>query len=575
MTRRRGMVTRRTVLATAGGGLGALALPELAMAAGSEAEVPVVDVIVVGTGAAGLSAAIAAKRAGASVLMLEKGPATGGTTAKSDGAYWIPNNHLMRAAGLSDPKAAAIAYMAKTAYPTVYRKDAPAHGLSANAYGLIESFYDEGASIIQDLIGEGVLRATMVPLPDYVDHTPENQAPKGRLLLPTNDAGQPGGGVELVRQMQSWLELHGVVIRTRVSVDGLIREPDGSVTGVIATARNGAERLRARKGVIFASGGYTHNREMVQAFQPGPIFGGCAVPTNRGDFVRIGSNAGAKLGNMVNAWRAQLVVETAIATPSVARDIWQPPGDSMILVNRHGRRVVDEKRNYHERTRVHFVWDPLESEYVNRLLFMIYDQRTAELFAGNYPLPSIGQTEAYVVAAPDLPSLRTALATRLAALAPSIGNVDLSDDFHVALSDQIRRYSDDAQKGIDSEFGRGLHPYDDAWHSAVNSVPLKGTKWPPADGPHPTLHAFSSKGPYYAIIIGAGMLDTNGGPVIDPMAHVIDYADRPIPGLYGAGNCIASPAAAAYWGAGGTIGPAIVFGTIAGRNAASEATKKA
>ncbi|RQR27564.1 FAD-dependent oxidoreductase [Burkholderia sp. Bp9142] len=534
------------------------------------------DVIVVGSGAAALSAAIAATKAGASVIVLEKAPVAGGTTSKSDGAYWIPNNHHLRAQKLADPKSEAMRYMVRGSYPTLYREEQPRFGVGAHEYELIEAYYDNAASIVEDLENSGVIRSTMFDLPDYQDHEPDgtSKLTHGRILVPLKPDGGIGQGRELIRQMRAWLDAHKVVFLFRHAVNGIERNTLGQVIGVAVTRPDGTIFVRAKKGVVFGSGGFTHNPDLMLNFQPGPSWGGCAVPTNQGDLVKIGVRNGAKIGNMVNAWRAELLLESAMESASVPRDIWQPPGDSMILVNKHGRRVVDEKRNYHERTRAHFVWDAVESEYPNKLLYMIYDKRTAELFAGNYPLPGPGQNESYVIQAPSLAALGDAIQARLDSLREKIGREKMAENFSKNLGAQIALYNDDAKRGVDTEFQRGKYPYDGIWHTQINSKPRTDTNWKPAS-PNPTVFPIDTRGPFFAIILGAGTLDTNGGPVIDTYARILDVDGKPIPGLYGAGNCIASPAASAYWGAGGTIGPAMTFGTLAGRHAALETVKDA
>src|SRR5690606_8759504 len=115
---------------------------------------------------------------------------------------------------------------------------------------------------------------------------------------------------------------------------------------------------------------------------------------------------------------------------------------------------------------------------------------------------------------------------------------------------------------------RGETPNENAWQFAV--VKPVANRYP-----NKTLHPIASDGPYYAVILGAGTLDTKGGPITNADGQVLDADRKPIPGLYGAGNCVASPAAQAYWGGGGTIGPAMTFGYLAGTAAAGEPARDA
>jgi hypothetical protein len=133
----------------------------------------------------------------------------------------------------------------------------------------------------------------------------------------------------------------------------------------------------------------------------------------------------------------------------------------------------------------------------------------------------------------------------------------------------ISRFNGFARSGDDQDFHRGDAAYDSEWH-LVFSPMQTDTEWPPNDGPSVTMHPLRDEGPYYAIILAAGALDTNGGPVIDASARVLNTEDQPIAGLYGAGNCIASPSREAYWGAGHTLALSLTFGYIAANAAHRE-----
>jgi hypothetical protein len=279
---------------------------------------------------------------------------------------------------------------------------------------------------------------------------------------------------------------------------------------------------------------------------------------------------------MNGAWNAQVPLEPALESPSTPDDIWQPIGDSMIMVNKYGKRVVNEKRNYNDRTKVHFYWDPVEQEYPNQIICMIYDQRTLELFANSpdtYPIPSPGTSEKYVIQGKDWEDLALNIRQRVNELAPRIGCWRIDQNFEVNLKATVKRFNNFAKSGVDEDFQRGEFPYDIEWHSKVFSIPGKDTKWPKNDGPNVTMYPLADEGPFYCILVAAGMLDTNGGPKIDTGARILDTENNAIPGLFGAGNCIAAPMPN-YIGGGATLGNALAFGYVAGLNAAKEPVKE-
>jgi hypothetical protein len=246
----------------------------------------------------------------------------------------------------------------------------------------------------------------------------------------------------------------------------------------------------------------------------------------------------------------------------------------MLLVNRFGRRVVNEKANHNERPQAHFFWDPTTRSWINQLLFMVYDQRTAELFAGRFPLPARGTGAAYVMKGETLDQLATAIDKRLQKLAPRTGGVSLDIEFPDRLAASVKRFSKHAESGIDLDYDRGGRLQDRLFHAKVWSFPNRTTSWPVNDKPNVTMYPFAQSGPYYAIILAAGTIDTHGGPVVDASGRVLAADGAPIVGLYGAGNCVASPTGRACYGHGATLGPALAFAYLAGTHAAAEREKR-
>jgi succinate dehydrogenase/fumarate reductase flavoprotein subunit len=333
--------------------------------------------------------------------------------------------------------------------------------------------------------------------------------------------------------------------------------------------------IRAKKAVVFGTGGFTQDAEKATNYLRGPVFAACAVPTCTGDFVDIGLALGAQLGNMNQAWWLQCPLEFAVLSASIpGADVWLPWGDSMVVVNKYGERVTSEKMVYNERGQTHHYWNPEKREYCNLVQFMIYDDAVAQdpsEFPFRFPIPAPGQEADYVIKGETWEELAANIDARLESIrgmgnvSARVGdNVRLADDFVTKLSATIERFNGYAKTGIDEEFGRGSTPIQTAWGVGSQRA---------AELANPTMAPFSSTGPYYCILLGGMTLDTKGGPVTDTGARVLHASGQPIPGLYGAGNCVASPAGQAYWSGGGTIGPALAFGYLAGQNAAAEPEK--
>jgi 3-oxosteroid 1-dehydrogenase len=522
-----------------------------------------VDVVVVGSGAAGFSAALSALRHGAEVLMLEKAATLGGTTIKSSCWAWYPNHAGVRVDGHVDEKDDAMRYMARLSQPDAYDPDSPTLGLPAWRHELLSTFYDNAADAAEALETSGVHQISLPEFPDYYSFLPENKTPRGRTLKPATPDGEPAGADEFIRQGAASVQRQGGRILTEHAVRAVLVSGD-AVAGVIAEHDGQEVAIRARRGVVFGSGGFAQNRARRGDHLAAPILGTCAAPGNTGDFLDIAEALGAPLRNMTFPWMTLMVLEQALSGDPAVKSLFHPPGDSMLFVNGDGDRTLNEKAPYNEMAQMLQRWDVRQAAYPELFQFMVWDQACQDLHAHERPANPIRPTGApapHVVSGATLDELAQRLAERVAQLQPRVPRLRIAEDFAEHLKASVARFNEGAREGRDPDFHRGETPIEQAF----NGLFTGGTR----DARNPVLFPLSEHGPYYATIIVPAALDTKGGPQITPRAEVLRFDGTPIRGLYGAGNCVASPAGKSYWAAGATIGPAVTFGYIAGTSAAT------
>lgn len=588
-------------VATATASIGAL--PFAASAAAQQGWDEEHDILVVGSGGAAFAAAITAKAEGADVVIYEKGAYVGGTTLVSGGGVWIPNNPLMQKDGLPDPKDAALRYMTRYSMPHLYNPNHPQFGLSDDDFALFSAYYDNAAKAVQYLEDQGAItwhygdafgpHFDLVQV-DYMQELPENEAPDHRTIHPTSAEGARGSGGDMIAGYTAWAEQNGLPIHLFHRVENVVVNSRNEVIGVeisvvdpaagaapaaspVATAEASpvaAKRLtvRARKGVIFGSGGFARNADMMRHLMPVPYYGGCSAPTNEGDLLRISAALGAKLGNLHNVWRNEGVFEQAIADTGAYNCSWFYNGDSFLMVNKRGKRFVNEKRPYQDRPMAHQDWDPNYGDWTSRLSFFIFDQRMQDNWGGTYPLPKDPATTPYIITADTLEALADAIVARVESLSDVTGVIDFDPDFKTNLVAEVATFNEYAAAGEDPDFHRGALRYD----RDVPFGPTSGNQtieYPSADQKNVAMYPLAESGPYYAFIQAAAAVDTNGGPVINADAQIVRWDGSAIEGLYGAGNCIANPGVNAYWGAGATLGNAHVWGYLAAMHAVASSEK--
>ena len=596
----------------------------------------VVDLVVVGSGAAGLAAALGAQWSNPTlnVLILEKSAVeSGGTTRRSGGVMWIPNNRFMQEDGMPDDRDSALEFMARHAFPLEFNLNKDRFGLTELHYDRIVAFYETGSRMVEQMVRNGALpnltRYTTTQgevMHDYsysADLQPDNLAPRGRGLcagmspvlrrlvhgiafaasvadpalraladkldMPAlkevgviNTFGYDlanGVGTMLVDDMQAAVERGGGQVLLGHPVTAVFRDVhSGAVTGVRVTrsdTADGAKSYRyigARRGVVFASGGFSANRDLVQTHVVGEgkqhVLQTAAAPGNQGDFLRLARKLGAAEDITTRIWACETHAE-AIGTEGWLTDtgLFQLRGDSFFVVNGEGRRVYNEKDTYDTRTRRHWGSDP----QWNTFLFMVGDERCVDLFGSNlakaWPLRK--DDPVYIrVPHGGLEALGAAIRERVARIraqrtVDGLGPGNESEfrialNFEEVLEETAQRFNTMARLGRDSDFGRGDKPSQLEW-SVSNKNPF----------PNPTMHPLDLDGPLYAIILAASIVDTKGGPLVDAHSRVIEAeSGEPIPGLYAAGNAAASLTGSCYFSGGAAIGSALVSGYAAGSHAA-------
>ncbi len=530
------------------------------------------DVIVLGSGASGLVAAVAAHHHGADVCVFEKSGLLGGTSAISGGIVWMPNNHHMADAGLADSRGDALDY------------------LSSLSLGHIDSdlaatFVDEGPAAIKWLEEHTPCRFAIVDgYPDYHPEHPGGKPGGGRSLdnelfdwtslgewgdrirtdsprpltlretplggataLPAMSvigeriaAGSVGFGGALVGALvRSCLE-RGIDLQTEHRAEALLTADDGRVTGVRFSTPTGPVEVNARRGVILATGGFEWNDDLVKTHLRGPMVLAASPATNTGDGLTMAMDAGARLGNMSGAWWVPVTQVPGDQRWGVQRAhliLGERTRPGSIMVNGSGRRFCNEAANYNALGGVFHAFDPVSFSYPNQPAWMIFDHQHKQRY--DVASAKAGDTTPdWIVSAPTVRELGEALGI----------DADM-------LTTTVDRFNISAVNGADPDFGRGQSAYDT----------FNGDR--SFEGVAATLGPLE-RGPYHAIRIDIGSLGTNGGPRTDSRSRVLSRHGGVIAGLYAVGNAMAAPTGMVYGGAGGTLGPAITFGFIAGRDAA-------
>lgn len=533
------------------------------------------DVVILGSGAAGLAAAVTAAAGGASVLVLEKGEKVGGTSAWSGGHVWIPANRPAAAAGIADSVEAGIEYLMSLSRdrmrPSVVRAWVEAgpraidflDDVADTAFELSAGIPDYHAERPGGMPGGGrTLETPLFPfarLGEWAERvevspyyaTPQlvmRETPTGsavpeevgeaELERRRADGDQRGLGQSLIGRLLAACLRLGVEVRTGHRGTELL-VVGGRVAGVRAEGPDGTAEFPADRGVVLATGGFEHDRALRREFLRGPLTHPISIGTNEGDGLRMAMRVGAALGMMSEAfWTTVAEVPRAVSATGMMMLSADRARPRAIMVNRHGRRFANESTNYNAFGGAFHEEDTAAFEYRNLPAWLVFDQEYLRRY-GTVRHPAGEEPPAWLDAYPSLEALAAGIG------APAD-----------ALRETVERWNLGVDAGVDVDFHRGEAAHDRWWGDPARKGSI-----------HASLGRVDTP-PYYAIRVHPGAMGTKGGPLTDERARVLDVDGRVIAGLYAAGNAAAAPYGMTYGGAGGTLGPALVGGWLAGSDLA-------
>ncbi|MFE4668686.1 FAD-dependent oxidoreductase [Streptomyces sp. NPDC056716] len=522
------------------------------------------DVIVLGSGGAALCAALRPAQAGMSVRVLERTEFLGGTTAVSAGMLWIPNNHHMQETEISDSREEAIEYLVRTSGPQTTRE-------------LIEAFVDNGPRMVRWLEDTTPVRLYPIDRPDYHSELPGAKAGARALDNQPVDAAQLGEVAGLIRPSHWYPEPYTYEERRRglatqaliedrlqknvwcfgrALVGGLVRacrdagvefglqrratrliKEDDRVTGVVTEAPDGSTvTYRASRAVVVATGGFEWNEELKTHFLRGPDLGPMSPPYNEGDGLLMGMDIGAAVRNMTSAAyhiAFQIPGETVDGRPRTRFISGERALPGSIIVNPAGQRIVNEAGSYSDMAAAFQAFDPDALGFPDLTSFMVFDERFRRSYSFATLKPDQDKTPDWVHTGDTL----EALAAR--------AGIDAE-----GLTRYVERFNRFAATGVDEDFHRGESRHDRHYGDAQH-------------GPNPCLGPLT-QAPFYAIPVIVGTLGTRGGLQTDTRGRVLNTFGTPITGLYACSNTMAAVTGSGYPGAGGTLGPNLTSGYVAG-----------